>query len=84
MFVPLLMPVVVRESLPSFWPFQELFLKVDAAKEAAQCLAGSGIPAVLPAFPGVRNNLGHGLDSPLCAYDVYKQEKSRSKVETCS
>lgn len=84
MFVPLLMPVAVRESLRSFWPFQELFIEVDAAKEAAQCFAGSGIPAVLPAFPGARDNLGQGLESPLCACDVYKQEKSRSKVEACS
>lgn len=82
MFVPLLRPVVVRESLSSFWPFQELFLKVDAAKEAAECFAGNGIPAVLPTFPGVRDSLG--LESPLCGYGVYKQEKSNSKVETCS
>lgn len=58
----------------SFWPFQELFLKVDAGREAAQCFAGSEIP--LPAFPGVRDNLGQGQESPLCGYDVYKQEKN--------
>lgn len=39
-WVPLLVPVVVRESLLGFWPLQELFLKADAAKESH--FAGSG------------------------------------------
>lgn len=82
-FVPLLVPVVVRESLLSSWPCQELFFKADAAKGAAQCFAGNGISGVLPALPGVRASLGPGLESPFCGYGVYKQERSRSKVETC-
>lgn len=45
-FLPLLTAVVVRESLLGFWPFQELFLEVDAARGAAQFFAGSEISAL--------------------------------------
>lgn len=67
-----------------FLAFPGVVFRVDAAREAPRCFAGSGISAVLPALPEVRDNLGHGLESHLCGYGVYKQEKSRSEVETCS
>lgn len=57
-FVPLLVLVVARESLLSFWPLQELFLKADAAKESH--FAGSGFQPCSQPSLGSGTTLGTG------------------------
>lgn len=60
LFVPLLIPVLVRESLLSSWSCQELFFKAGAAKGAAQCCAGNGISGVLQPSLGSGTAWGRG------------------------